>query len=86
MRAIDLKNQAMDLAALLKLARQEPLLLITPDGVEFLLSEADDYEQEVAILRESKAFQHFLDQRQSKPPVSSLDELEREIDQELTRK
>ncbi len=83
MKAIDLNRENMDLPALLKLARQEPVLLITPDGVEFLLSEADDFDQEVAILRESQPFQRFLEQRLVDPAHISLDELEREIDEEL---
>ena len=85
MKAIDLKRESMDLPALLKLARQEPVLLITLDGVEFLISEADDFDQEVATLRESQAFQRFLEQRQAEPASVSLDELEQEIDAELAK-
>ncbi len=51
--------------------------------VEFLISEADDFDQEVATLRESQAFQRFLEQRRVEPAHISLDELEREIDEEL---
>ncbi len=50
---------------------------------DFSFSEADAFDQEVAVLRESLAFQHFLEQRQAEPSHISLDKLEREIDDEL---
>jgi hypothetical protein len=48
------------------------------------LVEADDFEQEAAQLRSSSAFQEFLATRSLSQPRYSLDDIEREIDQELS--
>ena len=84
MRTIDLEKERLDLTHLLNLARNEPVLLVTADGQEFLVSEVDDFEREVEALRASQAFQRFLDERSARPDRASLEEIEREIDQELT--
>jgi hypothetical protein len=83
MKTIDLAQEQIDLNNLLKLAQDEPVLLLTVDGQEFLLSEADDFEREVEALRASHAFQKFLDNRSAGKSKISLDELEIEIDSEL---
>jgi PHD/YefM family antitoxin component YafN of YafNO toxin-antitoxin module len=51
MRTANLAEEPLDLVAVLKLADQEPVLLLTPDGKEFVLTEADDFEREVEGLR-----------------------------------
>jgi hypothetical protein len=60
MRTVNLAEEPLDLAAVLNLAGQEPVLLLTPDGKEFVLTEADDFEREVAGLGRSPTFQQFL--------------------------
>jgi hypothetical protein len=82
MRTVNLEERKIDLEAAIDLARQEPLLLVTPDGYQFLLSEADDFEREVAALRNSLEFQRFLDERSRSTGRISLDEIEAEIDRE----
>ncbi|MCR4319439.1 MAG: hypothetical protein NUV74_03765 [Candidatus Brocadiaceae bacterium] len=44
----------MDLEDVIKYARKETVLLLTSDGREFVVSEADDFEREVEELRGSK--------------------------------
>ena len=58
-------------------------MLLTADGQEFFISLADDFEQEVETLRQSQAFQRFLDERSASPRRIPLEEIEAEIDQEL---
>jgi hypothetical protein len=60
-------------------AKEGPLLLLTADGREFCLSEVDDFDHEVDALRNSQAFQKFLDERASEARTIPLDEIEREI-------
>lgn len=79
----ELTNGHPDSVELLHFARQESVLLLTADGGEFFLSEADDFEAEVAALRASRAFQQFLDERSRPQRRFSIDEIEREIDEEL---
>jgi PHD/YefM family antitoxin component YafN of YafNO toxin-antitoxin module len=83
MRTVNLEEEKLDLEAVLKLARQEPVLLLTPDGKEFCLAEADDFEKEVEALRESQTFQQFLDERSTCARRIPLEEIEAEIEQEL---
>jgi hypothetical protein len=73
------------LAAVLHLAGQEPVLLLTPDGKEFVLTEADDFEREVEGLRRSRTFQQFLEERSKDQHRIPLEEIEREIEQELSK-
>ena len=83
MRTIDLEKEPLDLEAVIKLASQEPVLLVTPEGKEFCLAEADDFEREVETLRGSQAFQRFLEERSASTRRIPLEEIEAEIEQEL---
>lgn len=83
MRTIDLSEEELDLEAVIKLASKEPVMLLTPDGREFVLAEADDFDTEVEALRSSPAFQRFLDERSRSNHHISLDEIEAEIDRDL---
>jgi len=85
MKTVNLAEEPLDLAAVIKLARQEPVLLLTPDGKEFVLTKADDFEREVEGLRKSAAFQHFLEDRSKDQRRISLEEIEREIEQDLSK-
>jgi PHD/YefM family antitoxin component YafN of YafNO toxin-antitoxin module len=85
MKTVNLTEESLDLAAVLDLARQEPVLLLAPDGKEFVLSEADDFEREVEILRQSPAFQRFLEERSKAQGRIPLEEIERELEQELSK-
>jgi len=67
------------------MASREPLLLVTPDGKEFCIAEADDFEREVDALRGSRAFQRFLDERSASIRRLPLEEIEAEIEQELKK-
>jgi hypothetical protein len=76
MKTIDLSQQTADLLEVLELVKDGPLVVITPDGREYVLAEADDFEQEVAQLRASTEFQRFLDARlatrQERRPVADV--------------
>ena len=85
MRTINLDDGRLDLASAIDLARQEPVLLVTSEGQEFLLAEADDFEKEAETLRESVPFQRFLDDRSRPQRRFTLDEIEAAIDDELVR-
>jgi len=85
MKTIDLKKEKLDLDGVIKIARREPVLLVTPDGKEFCIAEADDFDREVEALRGSQAFQRFLDERSASTKRITLEEIEAEIDQELAK-
>jgi len=86
MKTIDLEKEKLDLAAVIKIARREPVLLLTPDGKEFCIAEADDFEKEVEALRGSQAFQRFLDERSASTGRIPLEDIEAEIEKELAMK
>jgi mRNA-degrading endonuclease RelE of RelBE toxin-antitoxin system len=85
MKTIDLEKEKMDLAEVIKIARREPVLLVTPDGKEFCIAEADDFEKEVEALRGSRAFQRFLDERSASARRIPLEDIEAEIEKELAK-
>ena len=85
MRTVNLADEKLALEEVIKLAHKEPVLLLTPDGKEFLVSEADDFQQEVETLRASQAFQKFLNERSARKQTIPLEEIEKEIERELGR-
>lgn len=58
-------------------------MLLTADGKESLLAEADDFDREVQALRASPAFQRFLDVRSRSTARVPLEEIEAEIERVL---
>jgi hypothetical protein len=83
MKTVHLGEAKIDLDSAIELARQEPLLLLTADGQEFLMALADNFEEEVQALRQSPSFQRFLDERSAGFRKIPLEEIEAEIEQEL---
>jgi hypothetical protein len=83
MKTVNLEKERLDLEGVINLARKEPVLLLTPDGKEFFISEADDFDREVEALRKSPTFQRFLEERSKSKRRIPLEEIEKEIEQEL---
>ena len=85
MKTINLQQEPLTLSQLFEVAQAEPILLLTTDGQEFILSQADRFEQEVEALRNSQRFQAFLDERMGCQTRIPLEELEQEVEEELRR-
>ena len=85
MKTIDLEKEKPDLASVIKIARREPVLLVTSDGREFCIAEADDFEKEVEALRGSQEFQRFLDERSKSARRIPLEDIEADIEKELAK-
>jgi hypothetical protein len=83
MRTIDLQKEKFELSQLFDTARSEPVLLLTPDGDEFILSHADEFDDEVEALRNSQSFQTFLDERMKCDIRFPLEAIEKEVEDEL---
>jgi len=83
MKTVKVEEEKLDLHDVIKLALKEPVVLLTADGKEFVLAEADDFEREVEALRGSQAFQRFLEERSKSASRVSLEEIEAEIDREI---
>ncbi|MBI3408873.1 MAG: hypothetical protein HY040_11000 [Planctomycetes bacterium] len=63
MKVIDLKNKKRSLAEVLELASKENLVLKTAAGKEFVLAETDEFDREIALVRENSALMKLLEQR-----------------------
>ena len=83
MKTVNLEKEKLDLHAVIDLAGKEPIVLLTADGREFVVAQADDFDREVETLRGSQAFQRFLDERSRSTQQIPLAEIEAEIEQEL---
>lgn len=83
MKKVNLQDQKLTLKEVIGLAEKEPVLLLTAEGKEFFISEADDFEHEVDALRKSRAFQKFLDSRLASSSRVPLEQIEIEIAREL---
>jgi hypothetical protein len=84
MRSVDLRDAKVDLAELLHLAEEGAVLVVASDGHEFIVAEADDFDSEVDALRSSSRFQSLLDQRLQSPARIPIEDIQREIAQELS--
>ncbi len=86
MKTVKLEDEKLGLEEVINIARKEPVLVLTPDGKEFLISEADDFEKEVEALRGSPTFQKFLDDRLRGKATFPLEDVEKEIEKELAER
>jgi PHD/YefM family antitoxin component YafN of YafNO toxin-antitoxin module len=83
MRTVSLEHESPEFTHLFAVAKQEPVLLLAADGQEFILTPADNFEEEVEALRNSPTFQTFLEERMKCTKRIPLEEIEREIHEEL---
>ncbi|MCX7044850.1 MAG: hypothetical protein NTX50_05080 [Candidatus Sumerlaeota bacterium] len=60
MKSVDLSEETRSITELLDWASEEPVLIHTAQGKDFVLEEADDFEREAAMLGNSERFMAFL--------------------------
>jgi len=82
MKTIDLAKEPLGLSRIFSFARMEPVLLVMGEE-EFVLSRADDFEAEVEAIRNSPSFQKFLDSRMKCKARFAIEDIEKEVDDEL---
>jgi PHD/YefM family antitoxin component YafN of YafNO toxin-antitoxin module len=75
MRTIELNSESPSLPDLLKIAHEEPVLIRTTSGEEFVLGAVDDFEREVELLHASPALRELLAERRKEQGATTLDEL-----------
>jgi len=85
MKSIDLGKEQPALSDVMRLAEKEPVLLLAPGGHQFIISEADDFDAEVEALRNSRRFQQFLDERMRDETRLPIEQIEKEIAEELQK-
>jgi hypothetical protein len=79
MKVIELTGRKPSLESLLTQAGEENLILKTAEGREFVLAEVDDFEREVALVRQNKALMALLDRRSRQKGKLSLDQVKQEL-------
>lgn len=80
MRTVDLREETVGVDDLLRRAGADSLLIIAGDGQRYTLEEADDFDEEVAMLSRSEKFMAFLEERSKEDGRFSLEDLERELE------
>ena len=80
MRTVDVMSETSPgLHELLELADEEALLLKTPDGREFILSEVDDLSREIEQIRNNPELLAFLAERSQEKETFSLEDVKRKL-------
>ena len=79
MKVIELKQAQPTLDELMGLAKKELVVLRKPDGTVFALSEVDDFDVEVELLKNNAEFMAFLRQLSQEKPAISLEDLRKEL-------
>jgi hypothetical protein len=80
MRTVDVMSETSPgLRELLELADEESLLLKTPDGREFILSEVDDLSHEIEQIRNNPELLAFFAERSREKETFSLEDVKRKL-------
>jgi hypothetical protein len=81
-KTIDLSAVPPPRQELLAMASEGSLLLRTPEGREFVLSEVDDLDEEVALIRQNQERLRFLEERSRETETFTLEEVRKKLDLE----
>jgi hypothetical protein len=79
MKTINLNEESPSLGEILAMARKKSVLLVSQEGVSFVLEEADEFDREVAELGNSARFMRFLRRRSREHATTSIEELAAEL-------
>ena len=84
MKVIELGPRRPSLEEVIVIARNELVVLRQPDGSVFAVSQVDDFDLEVELLKNNPEFMAFLKQLSQEKPTISLQDLRKELDLEET--
>jgi hypothetical protein len=79
MKTVDLTGKKLTVDDLLKIAARGSVRIRTKQGSSFILEKADDFDNEVKLLGQSRRFKRFLDQRSKEPATKTLEEYRRSM-------
>jgi hypothetical protein len=74
MKTIDLAGTTPKLQDLLDLASEENVILRTAAGKEYVLAELDEFDREIALVRQNQELMGFLDSRSQPSRTHSLEQ------------
>ena len=79
MKRVDLTTERLTLAEILELAGEENIILRTSDGREFVVAEIDDFDKEIALIREQQELMEFLEQRSQETDTLTLQQVREKL-------
>ncbi len=79
MKVIELEPGRTTLDEVIGLAKHELVVLRRPDGSVFALSQVDDFDVEVELLKNNPEFMAFMKQLSKEPASISLQDLRTEL-------
>ena len=79
MKTVELTTIAPYLAELLDLASAENIILKTPEGREFVLAEVDDFDTEIALVRQNEELMALLEERSREKKTYTLQQVREQL-------
>ncbi len=79
MKTITLSSNPFSILELFEMARQDSLLVKTVNGERFFISSADEFDNEVKLLRRNNSFLTMLDQFKQETKSIPFEQVEREL-------
>jgi hypothetical protein len=79
MKTIEVPIQATDVQHILAQARDEDIVVKTPDGEEFLVSAVDEFGHEVAKTRQNEKLMALLEERGQESATVPLTDVKRQL-------
>jgi hypothetical protein len=79
LKIVELTTIAPALAALLDLAGEDTLILKTSEGREFVLAEVDDFDTEIALVRQNKELMALLAERSREKKTYTLQQVREQL-------
>ena len=79
MKVIEIPQDSSEINELLEQARCGDLLLRATDGTEYVLTAADDSDDEIERMRKNERLMALLDERGRQPATISLEDIKQEL-------
>ena len=79
MKTVQISVKAKTINSLLKKAQRGGLILRSPEGLEFILAEVDDFNREIELTRQNKALMKFLDSRGKQTETLKASEMKKQL-------
>ena len=80
MKTVNLGEEPLSLHEILEMASKENLILKTPEGQEFILAETDDFDKEIALIRQHDELMQFLNHRSKTTKTYTLNQVREKLD------
>jgi len=79
MKTIAVSMNDKELQELLEQAKKENLILRTPDGMEFVLAEIEDFDREIELTRQNEELMALLESRAEQTVTVSLSQVKTDL-------